>query len=153
VKLWISILVAGAILAFAAASAFSAVKQIPVEPGGVGIVHKPTVANDVSVMSGRLGKNATTITVLRAKVKALTAKNKKLAAYNESLSSQLSELYARLWVLTPHPDPMPYDWDPQPTAETSATQPSAGTQPAQLCASLADPGLTGLSYDQYDWSC
>jgi hypothetical protein len=112
VKIWTSILVAGAILALAVPSAFAASRQIPADPAGPsGYVLSGSGLQHL-VKGGALGgTEAATIKKLRKQLAALTAKNKTLSAKNASLSStnsaqlgQISALNEQIWILTgPHP--------------------------------------------------
>jgi hypothetical protein len=113
VKLWTSILVAGAVLAILAPSAFTAGAAIPADPtsGTPGQVtgKAPTkLVKDVLLNK----KQAAKIKALIARNKALAAKNARLAAQsaaqaatNRAQADRIQELNAWIWDHTDHPAP------------------------------------------------
>lgn len=124
-KMWTSILVAGAILAFAVPTAFAAISQIPPDPvTGPGPIVKPTPGALKPLHGGTL------VAQLNAQIKALTKKQKALAAKNHALvaenlaqAASIGNLNSQIWTLT-HPGL-------QPTAVT--TNPDQDCIDYQLC--------------------
>ena len=112
-KLWTSILVAGAVLAILAPSAFTAGAAIPTDatsgtPHQVGGKAPATVVKAVL----RNKQQAATIKMLTARNKALAAKLKNLAAQsaaqaatNRAQADRIQELNAWVWEHTDHPAP------------------------------------------------
>ena len=112
-KLWTSILVAGAVLAILAPSAFTAGAAIPADPAG-GTAHQVTGKAPTTLVKKvlRSKKQAATIKRLTARNKALAAKNARLAAQNaaqaatnRAQSAAINELNAWVWAHTDHPAP------------------------------------------------
>jgi hypothetical protein len=129
VKIWTSILAAGAILAFAAPAGYSA---IPWDTHSGPGHHVMRITHD----TGPLSKQTATIKALRAENKALAAKLKALAAANKALRATI---YAN-----------------QRSGSNSGATGPASTEslvPALECASSADPVQTIDYPDNYDWSC
>jgi hypothetical protein len=129
VKIWTSILVAGAILAFAAPTGYSA---IPWDTQS-GPDHQTT---RLAGTSRPLIDKTATIKALRAQNKALAARVKVLSAENETLRAAI---YAS-----------------QPSVSSSGTTDSASTGSfVQVlgCVSSADPVQTIDYPNSYDWSC
>jgi hypothetical protein len=121
VKLWTSLLVVGAILAFAAPSAFSAIPGDEHSGSGGGGV---TITKPLHPAKG--GKGGLTVIQLNATIKKLTKANKALGAKLEAQAAAgkaqaatnlaqlvtISNLNQQIWVLT-HPQPItPPDTDP-----------------------------------------
>jgi hypothetical protein len=119
VKLWTSILVAGAVLAILAPSAFSAGAAIPSDPAS-GTQHQVVRMEPATLVKHLLvGKKQA------AKIKALTARNKALAAKlanmaaqsaaqaatNRAQADRILELDAWVWAHTDHPAPPAVDPD------------------------------------------
>jgi hypothetical protein len=101
VKIWTSLIVAGAILALAVPSAFAARTAIPADPavsvGPTYLMHAPTTQQLVAL---RTRKQADRIKVLLKKNKVLTAKNQKLAADNLAQLATIGNLNSQIWTLT-----------------------------------------------------
>ena len=118
-KLWTSILVAGAVLAILAPSAFTAGAAIPADPAD-GTAHQVTGKAPTTLVTDVLlnKKQAATIKKLTARNKALAAKNARLAAQNaaqaatnRAQSAAINELNAWVWAHTDHPAPPVADPD------------------------------------------
>lgn len=118
-KLWTSILVAGAVLAIVAPSAFTAGAAIPADPTSSS-AHQVTGKAPTTLVKDVLlsKKQAATIKALTARNKALAAKNKNLAAQNAAQAAtnraqadRILELDAWVWAHTDHPAPAAVDPD------------------------------------------
>ena len=100
-KIWTSLIVAGAILALAVPSAFAARTGLPADPavsvGPMYVMHAPTKQQLVVL---RTRKQSEQIKALLAKNKVLIAKNKKLAADNLTQLATIGNLNSQLWTLT-----------------------------------------------------
>jgi hypothetical protein len=115
VKLWTSILVAGAVLAIVAPSAFTAGAAIPADPTS-GTPHQVTGKAPTTLVKDVLlnKKQAAKIKALTARNKALAAKianlaaqNSAQAATNRAQANQIMELSAWVWDHTDHPAIVP----------------------------------------------
>ena len=98
-KIWTSIIVAGAILALAVPSAFAARTAIPADSGiGPGyVLHAPTKQQLVALHTRRQDLQ---IKALIAKNTKLVAKNQKLAADNLAQLATIGNLNSQIWTLT-----------------------------------------------------
>jgi hypothetical protein len=139
-KLWTSIIVAGAILAFAAPSAFTAGASIPADPtSGSGSVVGQSSDSQHLVKGKLTDRQAARIKKLEAQKKALAAKNNAIRAKNKALAAkiaerdgQISSLRQQVWDLTPHVVPVQAEVDPD-----------ADCRDYQLCSAEQDCRIWG----------
>ena len=153
-KIWTSILVAGAILAFAAPAGFSAATNVPSDPQ-TGPTHPSKPATDPP----RVSTQAATIKALRAENKALAAKLKALTAANKALEARLNASSRSAaaggcsgYTFCTHENDCLY-WGVNCSGATAPATTEALDYTVLACASSADPVQTIDYPESYDWSC
>jgi hypothetical protein len=152
VKIWASILAAGAILAFAASASYSAVPWDTHSGPGDSTTRIPEEPRP-------LGKQVATIKALRAENKALAARVKALAAENKALKARL---YTNLqsgssggcsdYMFCTHENDCHY-WGINCGGAPDPASTGSRDYSVLECASSADPVQTIDYPASYDWSC